>query len=62
MTVISSRGGSTGSGSGDDHHSSWAIITVGQTVTITANKQSVVFGDFVMDGTLLLEGDLILED
>jgi hypothetical protein len=63
MTVISSRGGTTGSGgSGEDHHSSWSIIGASQTVTISQNKQSVVFGEFVVDGTLILEGDLILED
>lgn len=60
MTTISSGG--TGSGGGQDHHSGWQEIQSGQIVTVSAYKQMVVFGDFNHDGTIYVEGSLILED
>lgn len=59
MTVINSTLPTTGSG--EDHHSGWFEIVVAQTVNIAARKQMVVFGTFVMDGTLNIDGQLILE-
>lgn len=52
----------TSSGSpGTDHHSGWENIAAGQTITIEANKQMVVFGVFINDGILNIDGQLILE-
>lgn len=56
ITSTSSGGSST------DHHASWRVISSSQSVTIDASKQMIVFGEFLQDGTLLIEGDLILED
>ncbi len=51
-----------GGGSGTDHHASWEEIVSAATVTIDAYKQMVVLGPFILDGTLLIEGSLIVED
>lgn len=52
---------STG-GSSTDHHASWKEIQTSQTVTVSQYKQMIVFGEFIQDGTLYVDGDLILED
>jgi hypothetical protein len=59
MTVIKSSG--TG-GQGTDHHSGWKKILDGQTVLVAENKQMVVFGTLENDGSLHVDGELILED
>jgi len=59
-TINISGAGSTASGL--DHHSGFSDIAAGTTVTITASKQMVVFGDFILEGALNIEGTLILED
>lgn len=50
-------GGSTST----DHHSGWYYIPAMQTVTVAENKQMVVFGTFTYDGTVNIDGQLILE-
>ncbi len=61
MSTIGGRGGQS-TGSGTDHHSGWREILSGETVTIAARKQMVVFIELINDGTLEVEGDLIIED
>lgn len=62
MTIINSQIPATSTGgSGTDHHASWFNIQVGETVTIASRKQMIVFGDFTQDGTLNIDGTLILE-
>ncbi len=61
MTTISSRGGVAGSGSGTDHHCGWSYIAPSQIVVIAENKQSVVFGEFINDGEIQIEGTLVIE-
>lgn len=46
---------------GSDWHCGWEYIPDGVIVRIIENRQSVCFGTFAVDGTLLLEGSLILE-
>lgn len=44
-----------------DHHSGFYYIPTGVTVTISENKQSVVFGMLDIDGLLIIDGQLIKE-
>lgn len=44
-----------------DHHSGWEIIVLNSTEKIAMNKQMVCFGAFTVDGTLIIDGALILE-
>ena len=44
-----------------DHHSGFYEIEVGQTVTIEENKQMTNWNNLLIDGTLIIEGDLILK-
>lgn len=46
----------------DDFHSGYFEILIGQVVLISARKQMSVFGTFLLDGTIFVEGQLILED
>lgn len=48
-------------GGGTDFHSGYYEIQNAQTVTIEEFKQSVTFGTLVNDGTLNVDGQLILE-
>ena len=61
MSTITSTGSSTAS-SGTDHHCSWENILSSETVTISSRKQMVVYGEFILDGILNIDGSLILED
>jgi hypothetical protein len=58
VTVI---GATVPSGGGTDHHCGWYVILIGATVTIVENKQMVCFGGMILDGTLNIDGQLILE-
>jgi len=44
-----------------DHHSGFYEIEAGQTVTIEENKQMTNWNNLLIDGTLIIEGDLILK-
>ena len=44
-----------------DHHSGYKIIASSSTVTIDSNKQMINYGIFTIDGTLIVDGDLILQ-
>jgi len=44
-----------------DHHSGFYKIEAGQTVTIEENKQMTNWNNLLIDGTLIIEGDLILK-
>jgi len=46
---------------GTDHHSGWYYVPAGTVITIAENKQMTVWGDFIVDGDILNEGQLILE-
>jgi len=46
---------------GTDHHSGFYEIVFGIVVIIALHKQMAVFGDVHVDGTLVIEGQLILE-
>lgn len=46
---------------GDDHHSGYYQIILGNVVTIAQYKQMVVFGTLILDGQLLIDGQLISE-
>lgn len=43
-----------------DHHSGFKKITADQTIVIEENKQSITFGAMTLDGTLIIDGELIL--
>ena len=51
----------TAASPGTDQHNGYYHIPAGQTVTISENKQMVCFGLMTIDGTLIIEGQLILE-
>ena len=51
-----------GGSSGTDHHASWQEIITSQEVTIAERKQMIVFGVFINDGVLNVDGTLIVED
>lgn len=51
-----------GSGSSTDHHSSWEEITSVETVTVSERKQMVVFGMFILEGVINVDGTLIVKD
>ena len=53
---------SGGSGGGEDHHSGWYDISSVSTVTVSANKQMVVFDEFTLDGIINVDGLLIIEE
>jgi len=44
-----------------DHHSGFYEIEVGQTVTIEENKQMTNWNKLIIDGTLILNGQIILK-
>ena len=44
-----------------DHHSGFYEIEAGQTVTIEENKQMTNWNNLLIDGTLIIDGDLILK-
>lgn len=46
---------------GTDHHSGYYFIPLFQLVVIALNKQMVCFGELKIDGTLFIDGMLILE-
>jgi hypothetical protein len=46
---------------GSDWHSGWSIIPPAQIIRIERYKQSVTFGTLEIQGSLYLEGRLILE-
>lgn len=48
-------------GPAEDNHSGYKTID-GKTVRVKENKQMVVFGGLEMEGILLLDGQLILEE
>ena len=56
--LIRSGGGGTG---GIDNFS-WKTVPVGEVVTVPTNQQMAVFGGVEVDGTLDLEGELILPE
>lgn len=58
---ICEGGDDDGSDSGRDHHCGYSAIVAGRTVFISENKQSLTFGDLVIEGILIIEGDLIQE-
>lgn len=43
-----------------DHHCGYKKITADQTIIIEENKQSMTFGGMILDGTLVIDGELIL--
>lgn len=53
--------GGGGGGSATDHHCGYYYIAPGQTVTVVLYKQMVTFGPFTNDGTLIVDGQHILE-
>lgn len=53
--------GGGGGVTGTDHHSGYSTIPSGTTVTIVENKQSLTFGDLIIEGILIIEGQLIQE-
>lgn len=53
---------SSASGSSDDHHSGWFNIISASTVTVSTNKQMVVFDEFTLDGIINVDGQLIIEE
>ena len=60
MTVIGSNvSGSTDGG--DDHHSGYYYIPLSSIVTISENKQSITYGILDIDGSLVIDGQLITE-
>ena len=44
-----------------DHHSGFKQIDTGQTVTIETNKQMTNWNKLTNNGTLIIDGDLILK-
>jgi hypothetical protein len=46
---------------GSDWHSGWSTIPLNTIVKIIEYRQSVTFGVLEIEGTMLLEGTLILE-
>lgn len=46
---------------GTDHHSGYYFIPLFQLVVIALNKQMVCFGALNIDGTLFIDGALIVE-
>lgn len=47
--------------SGADHHSGYYEIVASSTITIAEYKQSVTFGVLTLEGSLLVDGQLIME-
>jgi len=45
-----------------DHHAGWDYIPSTQTVIVAQYKQMVVFGDFLNDGEIQIEGTLVIEE
>lgn len=45
----------------EDYHCGWREIVIGQEVTVVERKQMAVFQGLILDGTILVEGELILE-
>jgi hypothetical protein len=43
-----------------DHHCGFKKIVADTVVIIEENKQSVTFGGMILDGTLVIDGELIL--
>jgi hypothetical protein len=60
MTVIGSNVSSTAEG-GEDNHSGYYYIPVSTLVTVSENKQSITYGILGLDGTLVIDGQLIME-
>lgn len=46
--------------SGVDYHAGIDEIILGETITIAARKQMHVHGEFINDGTLIIDGKLII--
>ena len=46
---------------GNDYHSGYSKINSGDTVTIEENKQMTNWNKLEIDGTLIIEGELILK-
>ncbi len=44
-----------------DHHSGFYEIEAGQTVTIEENKQMTNWNNLSINGTIIIDGDLILK-
>lgn len=44
-----------------DHHNGWFHVPDGTYVTIKDNKQMLCFGDFTVEGVVVIEGHLIQE-
>ena len=44
-----------------DHHSGYKLIESTSTITIDSDKQMINYGIFTIDGTLIVDGDLILQ-
>lgn len=61
IPTISTGDGGGGSTTDNDHHSSWYEITSSETVTVAERKQSVVFGELIIDGVQNVDGILLLE-
>lgn len=53
--------GSGGSSSSTDNQSGYYEIPVSQTATIEEYKQSVTFGDLLLEGELRIDGMLVVE-
>lgn len=60
MTVIGSTIPAT-SGQSTDHHSGYYYIAPAQTVTVSSNKQMTTWGVLDIDGSLVVDGQLITE-
>lgn len=56
MTVISSTATNS-----TDHHSGWYFIPALSLVTLLLNKQMAVYGPIDIEGSLIIEGQLIME-
>lgn len=52
----------TSGGVSEDFHSGWYAIPITSSVTVLNRKQMVVFGELELDGTLNVDGQLVLED
>lgn len=49
-------------GASEDNQSGYKTIVEGKTARVRDNKQMVVFGGIEIEGILLLDGQLILEE
>lgn len=51
----------SGSGSATDHHSGYYYVAPATTLTVAEYKQSICYGVMTVDGSLVVDGQLILE-